>query len=65
MTDTWHDKDRLRVLAELRVLRLEHQLAVAHFDMLGMLLRDGLIQPWGARAAIADLHGRPAEGGGR
>ena len=62
MSDTYHEVELARALAELRVVRLEHQIIVAHCDYLGLLLKDGLIQPWGARAAIADLYGRPAEG---
>lgn len=62
MTDTYHEVERQRVLAELRVRRLEAQLFLAHVDHLGLLLKDGLIQPWSARAAIAGLDGRPSEG---
>ncbi len=57
MSDHWHEQDREHVLAELRVARLEHQLAVAHIDFLGLLLRDNLIAPWGARAAVAEIEG--------
>jgi hypothetical protein len=53
--DAWHEADRQRAIAELRVARLEHQLAVAHLDWLGLLLRDNLIAPTGARAALAHL----------
>lgn len=58
-----NQQDRELVLAELRVRSLELRLALAHVDHLGILLKQGLIQPWGARAAVADLHADTAEGG--
>jgi hypothetical protein len=61
MTEPYHERDRQIALAEARVLRLRLQLALAHVDHLGLLLRDNLIAPWGARAALADLYGRPTE----
>lgn len=62
MIDTYHEAERQRVMAELRVRRIEAQLFLAHVDHLGLLLKDNMIQPWGARAALADLCGQPAEG---
>jgi hypothetical protein len=61
MSDAFHEQDRERALAELRIRSLELRLALAHVDHIGLLLRDGLMQPWGARAALADLDGA-AEG---
>jgi hypothetical protein len=49
-------------LAECRIARLEAQLFMAHVDHIGLLLRDGFIQPWGARAALADLQGNTEAG---
>lgn len=59
--DTWHEADRTRALAELRVYSLELRLALAHVDHIGILLKQGMIQPWGARAALADLYGSAEE----
>ena len=53
----WHQQERERALAELRVRSLELRLALAHVDHIGLLLRESLIQPWGARAAITDFEG--------
>lgn len=55
--DTYHEAERERALAELRVVRIEAQLFLAHVDHLGLLLKDNLIRPAGARAALADLTG--------
>ena len=55
MIDAFHRQEREHVLGELRVRSLELRLALAHVDHLGMMLRDGKIQPWGAMAAMADL----------
>ena len=55
MSATWHEQDREHALAELRVVRLRVQLGLAEIDHLGLLLKDNLIAPWGARAALAEL----------
>lgn len=62
MSDAWHEQEREHALAELRLHSLELRLVLAHIDHLGLMLRDNRIQPWGARAALADLYGT-AEGG--
>lgn len=63
MSEHWNERDRERLLAEMRCRSLELRLELAHLDHLGLLLRDGMIQPWGARAAFADLCGDVAERG--
>jgi hypothetical protein len=65
MNTDQNQQDREHVLAELRVARIKAQLFQAHVDHLGILLRDGLIQPWGARAALADLTGTGTGTGNR
>ncbi len=59
----WHEGERQRALAELRVVRLRVQTGLAEIDNIGMLLKDILIAPWGARARLAELlDGGTAEG---
>ncbi len=57
MNTDHNQQDRERALAALRIIRLEHTLVLAYVDELGLLLRDGLIAPWGVMAAVADLTG--------
>ena len=52
---TFHEADRQRALAELRVVRLRVQLGLAEIDHLGLLLKDNLVAPWGARARLAEI----------
>jgi hypothetical protein len=61
MTDAWHEGDRQIALAEFRIARLHLTLTLAHVDLLGLLLKEGQIAPWGARASLAELCG-PAKG---
>lgn len=61
MTNTDHKRAHERALAALRVRSLELRLVLAHIDEIGLLLRDNLIAPWGAMAALADLN-RKTEG---
>jgi hypothetical protein len=55
MTDAFNEQDRQRALAELRVVRLRVQTGLAEIDQIGLLLKDNLIAPWGARAWLADI----------